>query len=173
MLQVLCLELSLTCLLSFLGGGSGVNMPIPNFAAFQQQHSITNIELAAPRQRKRRIKAQTNIRRPSPDLNQSHNACVLAGSMTPNNVVSTGLRLALDDDLSTVTSSRPDHHVGSISASAMNIFGDDMAVHIVQQQNELNQLIKIQVGVEFLGQRDQNISFNLLNIFKIYPITSP
>ena len=141
--------------LSFSGGGSGVNMPIPNFAVFQQQQSITNIELAAPRQRKRRIKAQTNIRRPSPDLNQSHNACVLAGTITPNSVVSTGLRLALDDDLSTVTSSRPDHHVGSISASAMNmnVFGDDMSVHIVQQQNELNQLIKIQVRVEFLGQK--------------------
>jgi hypothetical protein len=139
--------------LLFIPGSGGIaSTTFPDFAAFQQQQqqqSITNIELAAPRPRKRRIKPQMSIRKSSPDLNLSHHGRAPLGTVTSNTGVSTGLRLALDDDLSTVTNSRPDLHIDSLSTSGMNnIFGEDISVHAVQQQHELNQLIKIQVLAE-------------------------
>ena len=118
-----------------------------------QNNAIESIS-APQRQRKRRKALMSSER--SPDLNKGH-ACALPSAPINNNTcgVSTGLRLALDDDRSTVTSSRPDMGTSmpasttaaSVSASGRMMFngGDDISSTLLHQQDDLNQVIKIQV----------------------------
>eukprot|EP00250_Pteridium_aquilinum_P003529 c13841_g2_i1 orf=43-1107(+) len=72
------------------------------------------------------------------DLNQA-----LAGSLATvpqvGNLVSTGLRLAFDDERSTVTSSRP-----SSTCASPFMIGDELAVQFSTHQEDLNQLLKAQ-----------------------------
>lgn len=119
---------------------------IPNFVAFQQQPGAVGTAAHATGQRKRRKdpndrRSQSQLRHKSTaaavsqlvDLNQLH-GCSSAGPQS--GVVSTGLRLAFDDDRSTVTSSKQD--VGSAA------IGDELSARLLQQQDELSQLFKIQ-----------------------------
>ena len=140
---------------------------IPNISdihrqQFNQMQNNAIDNLSAPQRQRKRRKAPMMSSERSPDLNKGH-ACALASAPINNNnnnnnntcVVSTGLRLALDDDRSTVTSSRPDMGTSmpastaaaSVSASGRMMFngGDDISSTLLHQQEDLNQVIKIQV----------------------------
>lgn len=123
---------------------------IPNFVMFQQQPVMDAAACTAGHRKKRKEstdrRSQQQLRQQSNgaasalqpvDLNRAQ-GCSPAGPQS--GVVSTGLRLALDDDRSTVTSSRPD--AGSIVVSMA--IGDELSAQLLQQQDELSQLLRFQ-----------------------------
>lgn len=72
---------------------------------------------------------------PLVDLNQAHGSSVAPQS----GVVSIGLRLAFDDDRSSVTSSKPD-----MAFAAHAILRDELSAQFSQQQEELDQFLRSQ-----------------------------
>jgi hypothetical protein len=113
----------------------------------QLQTANANSNLQQTSQRKRRrssnqiqqISNSPSVQQQMVDLNQIH-GCT---SMDPlSGIVSTGLRLAFDDDRSTVTSSRLDARTVAI--------GDEFSSQFLQQQNDIKQLLRTQVWMNFL-----------------------
>ena len=95
-------------------------------------------------QRKRRrssnqipqMAASPSVQQQLVDLNQIHGC----PSVDPlSGIVSTGLRLAFDDDRSTVTSSRLDSRNLTI--------GDEFSGQLLQQQDDIKQLLQTQVWI--------------------------
>ncbi|KAH7443761.1 hypothetical protein KP509_02G050000 [Ceratopteris richardii] len=121
------------------------------FSLNQTQLMQANLDIVVEANKKRRMEpigtglCQSSVQKYQlqlgVDLNQNSGGCS-HGSLAPHavvhNNVSTGLCLALDDDRSTVTSSRPD------SSSSFGL-RDEISAQISQHQEELNQLIKTQL----------------------------
>ncbi|KAI5082722.1 hypothetical protein GOP47_0002465 [Adiantum capillus-veneris] len=138
-------------------------LTLPNFAHMYSHAPVTAATMecvnvptvvnALGGARKRRKESVSDIRRATPhaqphqahlqqlgvDLNQT-----LASSFPhqAGTLVSTGLRLAFDDDRSTVTSSRPSS-TPACGASSLTL-GDELAVQFSSHQEDLNQLLKAQ-----------------------------
>ncbi|MCO5606639.1 hypothetical protein L7F22_060827 [Adiantum nelumboides] len=87
---------------------------------------------------RRATSQQAHFQQLGVDLNQT-----LAASFPhqAGTLVSTGLRLAFDDDRSTVTSSRPSSTPACVSSPTL---GDELAVQFSSHQDDLNQLLKTQ-----------------------------
>ncbi|KAI5083070.1 hypothetical protein GOP47_0002813 [Adiantum capillus-veneris] len=128
---------------------SAAACPAPMVPTFQQQVApvpILHSGLARPhhQSRKRKTPPTNDMRGPIiPTLQKPKNFTSLnlvdlnrrSSSPPGHNIVSTGLRLAsFDDDGSTVTSSRVDTSPACV--------GDELAVQLLHQQNDLQQLFK-------------------------------
>lgn len=122
---------------------------MPNIATFQQQtapFTVPNANVTAQQSKKRKASSQrqspSQPQKPTTnatafnrlDINRTHGS---ASASPLSGVVSTGLRLAFDDDRSTVTSSRLDTGSACIN--------NELSMQLLHQQHELRQLLKIQI----------------------------
>ncbi|MCO5610459.1 hypothetical protein L7F22_064697 [Adiantum nelumboides] len=167
----------------FMGGSAAENtqrlsqqgafpMPglvLPNFPLFQAPLMPADLDIAMGGSKKRRKESTyatpNNMQKYQlqlgVDLNQTSGCSPASFMPLPGvqNNVSTGLRLAFDDDRSTVTSSRLDSY-----SSPPQALKDELSTQLSQQQEELNQLIKAQAEQlrQVLEDRAQRQSKGLL-----------
>ncbi|KAI5070079.1 hypothetical protein GOP47_0014422 [Adiantum capillus-veneris] len=155
--------------LSQQGASPMPGLVLPNFPLYQAPLAPTDVDMAMGGSKKRRKEStylsQNNVQKYQlqlgVDLNQASGCSPASFVPLPglHNNVSTGLRLALDDERSTVTSSRLDSY-----SSPSLALKDELSTQLSQHQEELNQLIKAQAEHlrQALEERAQRQSKGLL-----------